>query len=123
MRGAVKRCSVVDLCNYLKIILSQPSSLSVASIINKCINIVHVVSLKADSGASKNFIREQDAHQLLDVKKLLNQPSAKLPDNSVMRPTAHGLLPFSKILSSLARDSIIYPNLKKCFSVVHWATL
>ena len=118
MRGADRSCSVVQFCNYLKTTLSQHLHSSVASISNASFNsflpYLNFIgaSLKADSGASKNFVREKDAPALLNVKPLRNGPVAKLPNNETIQPNAKGELPFSTYLSPTAKESIIYPALK-----------
>lgn len=85
------------------------TSFSVASIIHKCIsNLI----LKADTGASKTFIREQDISALQRVKTIFNGPKARLPNNTVISPIAVGELPFSNALSRHAKESLVYPELK-----------
>ena len=103
------RCSVPKFCNYLINLLSHNTSFSVASAITQlpCNNI-----LKADTGASKNFIRETDAQALTHVRALSNGPKAKLPNNTNITSTSIGQLPFTNALSPTAKESLVYPELK-----------
>ena len=103
------RCSVVAFCNYLKYIFLNNTSLSVASITNFTASNT---SLKADTGASKNFIRLLDAIALKNVRAILNGPKAKLPNNTYISSTSIGELPFTAALSQSAKESLIFPELK-----------
>ena len=76
-RGADIKCSVHQFCNYLKTTLKHFSLNSVASI-STSKNSSSAPVLKADSGASKNFIREQDEKETVKVTTLTNGPAAKL---------------------------------------------
>lgn len=87
MGGAEKGYSVTKLCNYLATSLLHNNSLSVAP--NNCTNYINNV-LKADSGASKNFIRKEDKMLLNNVHPLINGPKAKLPDNTRIHSTSSG---------------------------------
>ena len=69
------------------------------------------VIAKADSGASHNYWRENDAHCLTNVKP--TRPcDIVLPDATVIRPTNCGQIPLSSSLSSIAKDTVIIPKLK-----------
>ena len=111
MRGADNRCSVVELCKYLKHTLLHTQHLSVASV-TKNSNSPTASVLKADSGASKHFIRDNDSKHLKNIKALLNGPVAKLPDNKYIRTSSTGLLPFEEYLSEDTKQALIYPDLK-----------
>ena len=84
--------------------------LSVAPISRKLNNLLFC--LKADTGASKNFVRDADASLLHNVHTILNGPIAKLPNNTVIQATRKGYLPFSSKLHSSAKEALIYPDLK-----------
>ena len=84
--------------------------MSVASVISRSVSPYYY--LKADSGASKHFIRQVDSVNLTEVKKLTNGPLAKLPDNTYIRTNSTSLLPFLPTLSKKAQQALIYPGLK-----------
>ena len=67
--------------------------------------------MKEDSGASKNFTREQDMKQLQNTKKIHNGPEAMFPNKEVISPTHSGNLNLSPALSSTALQSLVYPNI------------
>ena len=113
MGGAVVRRRLGQLCNYLKNNFASKPSLSVASnfhtpFLSFCLNTL----LKADSGASKHFVRACDASQLEKVRNILNGPSAKLPNNTIIQPSSKGYLPYPSPLSDQAKEALIYPDLK-----------
>ena len=83
--------------------------MSVASIVS---NPSTSKSLKADSGASKNFIREDDSGELVDVQSQPNGPKAKLPNNEYISPNKNGYLPFGNFLSPAAKAALVYPSLR-----------
>ena len=68
------------------------------------------VILKADSGASKSFIREQDAHILKHIN-VTPGPVVALPDMSILRATKNGTLPIPG-LSVNASTAHVLPGLK-----------
>ena len=87
--------------------------LSVASIIQSLPPFSsHPAIFKADSGASKHFVRQQDSTCLSNVTPLTHGPRAKLPNNEYIYPIARGLLPTLSSLSTSARSSLVYPALK-----------
>ena len=108
MRGAGLRYSVLQFCNYLTTILYKHNLLSVAPIRTTINNLV----LKANIGASKNFVRDTDALMLKKVHAILNGPIAKLPNNDVIKAHKQGFLPFSDKLSDKAKSALIYPALR-----------
>ena len=69
------------------------------------------VIAKADSGASHNYWREEDAHCLTNV-----QPTKPcdiiLPNAAVIRPSKCRQIPLLSTLSSTAKDAVIVPKLK-----------
>ena len=68
--------------------------------------------LKADTGASKNFVRDTDVSFLTKVNSLQHGPIAKLPNNNTIQAKRQGLLPFSKHLSTAATSALVFPDLK-----------
>ena len=110
MRGAGLRYSVLQFCNYLTRILYKHNLLSVAPIRTSINNLI--MFLKADTGASKNFVRDTDALMLKKVHAILNGPIAKLPNNDVIKAHKQGFLPFSDKLSDKAKSALIYPALR-----------
>ena len=115
--GADVRRRLGQLCNYLKHNFASKPRLSVASTLHTAFSSSCFLNyfLKADSGASKHFIRMLDASQLQRVQQLLNGPSAKLPNNTVIKTTSKGYLPYPSCLSSTAKEALIYPDLKNAF--------
>ena len=70
------------------------------------------VVLKADSGASKHYIRPTDAMVLQHRTTVTNGPCVSLPDNTTMRGTHQGHLPFnSNVLSAHATRAHVFPHL------------
>ena len=61
---------------------------------------------KADSGATKHYIREKDFSLLTDVQ-CSDGPTVKLPDNSVLKSTKSGLLPIPNVTVEGRRAHII----------------
>ena len=111
--GGNSRCRIGQLCNYLKTILSQPTQTFVASIISNTSNPSNTHSfLKADSGASKHFIRQEDESECTNIETIVNGPAAKLPNNQYIFPSNSTQLPFSELLSEHAKSALIYPALK-----------
>ena len=66
---------------------------------------------KGDSGASTHFIREKDAHSLLN-NTMYNGPAVQQPDNTQLKTTCTGILPISATLSTKAKQALLLPNLK-----------
>ena len=120
MRGAESKSSVKHFCNYLTTKLFHTNLFSVASIIT---NSYYCNYLKADSGASKHFIKENDSKSLQQIRPFTNGPKAKLPDNSIISSSKQGSLPLSNALSHAAKQAIVYPAFKKFFFNVHRTTL
>ena len=74
---------------------------------NQCLT---TTILKADSGASTNFLKSSDAHLLTNKTPIHNGPSATLPNKERISPSETGHLPITK-LSSSATSSYVYPEL------------
>ena len=69
------------------------------------------VIAKADSGASKHYIRQQDMNCLTNVTKK-NGPTVYLPNMEAIQTTHVGLLPYKKSLSQSATTANVLPNLQ-----------
>ena len=67
------------------------------------------IILKADSGASKSFIKQNDAHILTNLKKEKG-PVVALPDMSLLTATQQGGLPING-LSDEAKKTYVLPGL------------
>ena len=87
-----------QFCNYLILNLCQSKTCAVASSISSLPN----PTLKADTGASKTFIKTSHQHLLHSVTPLHTGPDAHLPDGTVIHPTSVGVLPFTTKLSDKA---------------------
>ena len=114
MGGADVRCRLAQLCNYLKNNFAKSTHLSVASALHsaKLPSCLRPFSLKADSRASQHFVREEDAPNLKNVQTITNGPSAKLPNNALIKTTSKGYLAYPACLSPSAKTALIYPALK-----------
>ena len=64
--------------------------------------------MKADSGASKTYLREKHSKYLNNSQVLYNGPKATLPDNSSIQASMQGNLPLHE---SLTLSSLVYPAL------------
>ena len=80
------------ICKYLKLTLLSTTNLSsVAS--NKLSTQQNI--LKADSGATKHFLKQVHAYLLRNLVPLQHGPQALLPNKTVITPSHSGNLPFS----------------------------
>ena len=77
---------------------------------NNAFSTSNSVVLKADSGASGNFLKSKDKHILRHRQKITNGPIATLPDQSTISPEEHGHLPIDHV-SDKATSSLVYPKL------------
>ena len=87
------------MCNKIKQILHLQTTLS-ANPPPLC---------KADSGASKHYIRELD-EDLLDNVVVDDGPAVTLPDKSILKSNKSGFIPVPQ-LSQKARQAHIIPGL------------
>ena len=71
------------------------------------------IRIKADSGASAHYFREEEAKILLNKQNIQQQqgPRVRLPDNTVMTPTKHGHLPIPT-LSPATTSTHVYNKLR-----------
>ena len=69
------------------------------------------VILKADTGASGNYIRLKDALILKDKKRTDIGPKVRLPDNSIITTNTEGHLPLKNLPHS-ATHAHIFPDIK-----------
>ena len=70
------------------------------------------VVLKADSGASRHYLRSQDAAILRNKKTIVNSPRVSLPNNTVIQGNEQGHLPLNTTsLSTMDTQAHVFPNL------------
>ena len=96
--------------------LSKPSILSINDTFavdspQKIVNTSPTVYAKGDSGASDNYIREEDKHCLSDVIEAISPP-VSLPDKTPLHGTEKGVLPFQPGLTHQACSAKVLPGLK-----------
>ena len=65
--------------------------------------------MKADSGASKTYLKEEYSHILTDIAPLFNGPEAILPDKSKIKATQKGNL---QLLPSFKHEALVFPQLQ-----------
>ena len=83
------------------------------SINSVAVNTPHssIFKLKADSGATCHYLKNEHNSFLQNLTKLSDGPYATLPNNSTIQVTHSGFLPLSDILSPQAKISFIFPGL------------
>ena len=69
------------------------------------------VVCKADTGASSNYVTEQDENALENLEKISNGPKARLPNDAEIQAHKKGLLPLPKVLSATARSAHAFRGL------------
>jgi len=114
MRGAFQTSVYRQLLSFLTTIsMSKPTDVPVAPYNHSSFfsQLSAYLIMKAYSGASKNFTREQDMKQLQNTKKIHNGPEAMLPNKEIISPTHSGNLNLSHDLSSTVQQSLVYPNI------------
>ena len=110
MGGAARHTQLSNLCNYLKLsLLNTTNLLAVASNINS--KFLGTITFKADSGATKHFLKYVDRALLQHLIKLSNGPLAMLPDQRLIKPSHSGHLTLSPHLSSEATHALVYPGI------------
>ena len=87
-----------------------PTYTSSDSIFSSSYNLFNV-SAKANSGASKHFLKPEHASVLRNLLPVPNGPPAVLPNKKKIHPTHQGYLPLSSALSESATSSLIYPGI------------
>ena len=75
------------------------------------ISTVPPVIAKGDSGASRHYIRPQDAHILSEIKNFTSNP-VTLPNNTTITPSHKGVFQISNKLSTDAQQATVLPHLK-----------
>ena len=98
--------------NKVNNITTPKSSLvsSTNSVVPPTSKEVSVVA-NADSGASRHYIKEQDAKVLHNVKLDSNGPTVLLPNNASITSTKKGMLPLASQLSHEAKTAHVLPEL------------
>ena len=111
--GAVLKVSTNNNRNVL--LKSIESTLFLSNIISYkhevLNNSIKTISLKSDTGATRNYIRGQDTIILKNSVPTTTGPRVRLADNSVIQPTLSVLLPLP-ILPSSSMQAHTYPNFK-----------
>ena len=74
-----------------------------------------VFNLKADSGATCHYLKNEHSLFLKNLTKLSDGPHATLPNNSTIQATHSELLPLNDILSPHAKTSFVFPGLSNEF--------
>ena len=65
--------------------------------------------MKADSGASKTYLKKEHEKYMHSMTDLSNGPKAILPDNSSIQASSQGLLPLH---STFNHKALVFPALK-----------
>ena len=68
------------------------------------------IVLKADTGASKHYLRPNDAQLLTNINNAASPITVHLPNNDTIQSTTSGQLPFGA-LTDLAKQAYILPSL------------
>ena len=68
------------------------------------------ILLKADTGASKHYVRKSDVTILKNVQNVAKSISVHMPNNEIIRSTTSGQLPIKK-LSPTAKQAHVLPAL------------
>ena len=84
-----------NTCNQLTVIPPKPPT----------------IVLKADTGASKNYIKPSDMHILSNIENTKHGPQVNLPDGSTMNTVGKGVLPLNAFLSKIAQTGNILEGL------------
>ena len=72
---------------------------------------------KADSGATRHYFTNRDAHILKNKTHLSNGPRVKLPNNESLQATIKGVLPLSSQLSTTAKEAHVFPHIKNALLI------
>ena len=97
------------MCKYLSAVNS--TILSCHTVASNPLHHTISSTLVCDSGASYNFLKENDPDILQNKKPLLKGPSAQFPDGTIISSTQDGYLPIPS-LSSNATHSLVYPGIQ-----------
>ena len=96
------------MCNYLINNLCHNNSRFVPSDnFKKSTNFI----MKADTGASKHFVKDKHSHFLTKLQELINGPRSMLPNKATIAATHKGFLQLGKNFSPAAGEAHIYPKL------------
>ena len=69
------------------------------------------IVLKADTGASKNYIKPNEIHILSNTENTNNGPRVNLPDGSTINTIGTGILPLNALLSKIAQTGNVLKGL------------
>ena len=67
---------------------------------------------KADTGATKHYIKCEDESILTDIQPVVNGPEVKQPDCTTLKITKRGFLPFHPSLTNTATQASVLPKLR-----------
>ena len=67
--------------------------------------------LKADTGASGTFIKDDHKHYLKNVKSTFSAPQVHLPNNAILRPSQEGLLSLNDSQGEIDVKAYILPGM------------
>ena len=91
--------------------------MSIPKINNTCCKLTVIpphlpsITLKADTGASKNYIKPNEKYILSERKQISNGPQVKLPDGTAMSTLETGILPLDQFLSKTAKTGNVLQGL------------
>ena len=68
--------------------------------------------LKADSGATQHYLKQEDSVILENYTKINNGPTVSLPNNTTIQATHRGTLPLPSAISTAAMTAHTFPHLK-----------
>ena len=74
-------------------------------------NLSSSICLKADTGASKTYVRPTDKNILQERKNITNGPKVQIPNGASMKTIESGILPLHKILSDKAQTGNVIDGL------------
>ena len=67
--------------------------------------------MKADTGASRNFLKEEDITKLVNVHKLIDGPIVILLNSVLIKATHKCLLRLHDTLSNQLKEALVYPGI------------
>ena len=67
--------------------------------------------MKAETGVSRTFLKEEDLTKLVNIQQLIDRPIATLPNSINIKATHKGLLTLHEILLNRAKEALVYPRI------------
>jgi len=96
----------------MKYINNYLTNKSVVNHLPTVVTSTNRIIMKADSGATTTYLKEEHSKFLRNLHILQNGPRALLPDNTTIAASAQGELPLHPLVTPKA---LIYPHLKSEF--------